>query len=260
VSSVGAPRPSQRAVLLCAVLLAAGAAAADSISFQADSVETVLAKGKEHTILSGRAHVTTGAISISADRIELFGKDFQYMECSGSVVVADTDEGITLRSPNLYYDREKKLSRAQGPSVLEDSKNKLVLKAELIENDGTNEIMMAQVAVRILKEDLACRAEYALYRRKDKHLELTGAPSANKNGDEYHATRIVVNTDTEEITLEGDVGGTVVSNSGDKTGSGGSPTAPAAGQTSTSGQPPVPGQAPAQSPAPAESPGEGSQP
>jgi len=199
------------ALAACFALVAAAGAWPDSVSFSADSVESVLAKGREHTILSGRARVTTGKVSISADRIELFGKDFHYMQCSGSVFVRDEDSGITLRSPELYYDRERKLSRATGPSILEDSKNKLVLKAEWIENDGENEVMVAQVAVRILKEDLACRAEYAIYRRKDKHLELTGAPSADKNGDLYHAARIVVNTDTEEITLEGDVGGTIVS-------------------------------------------------
>jgi ABC-type multidrug transport system fused ATPase/permease subunit len=65
------------------------------------------------------------------------------------------------------------------------------------------------VAVRILKDKLACRAEYALYRRKDNELELTGSPSAYKDGDEYKATRILVNTDTEDIRLEGEVSGSV---------------------------------------------------
>jgi lipopolysaccharide export system protein LptA len=206
----------------------------------------VLAKGREHTILSGRARVTTGKVSISADRIELFGKDFQYMECSGSVFVQDEDAGITLRSPRLYYDRERKLSRATGPSVLEDSKDKLVLKAEWIENDGDSEVMIAQVAVRILKEDLACRAEYAIYRRKDKHLELTGAPSADKNGDVYHATRIVVNTDTEAISLEGDVGGTVVSSQKKENGavSSGSVSAPAGGSAPPAQEPAADGPPP----------------
>ncbi|MGO8693637.1 MAG: LptA/OstA family protein [Rectinemataceae bacterium] len=227
----------------CFLLLTAGTAAADNVSFSADSVQSVLAKGREHTVLSGRARVLTGKVSISADRIELFGKDFQYMQCSGSVFVKDEEAGITLRSPDLYYDRELKLSRATGPSVLEDSKNKLVLKAEWIENDGVNEVMIAEVGVHILKEDLACSAEYAIYRRNDKHLELTGAPSADKNGDVYHATRIVVNTDTEEISLEGDVGGTVVSNSKNENGASSSGT-PSARAPETKGAPPAQGTKP----------------
>jgi lipopolysaccharide export system protein LptA len=194
---------------VAAAVCIASQGGAESVSFSADSVQSSLAKGKERTILSGRAKVKTGSISIVADRIELFGKDFVYLNCSGKVVVIDTERQIRLESPNLFYDRDKKLSRAQGPSVLEDDRNKLVLKAEWIENDGGNELTLAQVAVRILKDKLACRAEYALYRRKDNELELTGSPSAYKNGDEYRAARILVNTETEDIHLEGEVSGSV---------------------------------------------------
>ncbi len=207
------------AALFAAALLASAAAVADPITFSADSVQSVLATGKERTVLEGRAIVKTGTISITADRIDLFGKDFVYMDRSGSVKVVDTERQISLEAPHLYYDREKKLARAQGPSVLQDDKNKLVLKAEWIENDGENEVTVAQVAVRILKEKLACRAEYALYRRNDKTLELTGSPTAYKDGDQYRATRIVVNTDTEEIKLEGQVSGQVTEKSGSDTSS-----------------------------------------
>lgn len=193
-----------------ALALAASAARADSVSFSADSVQSSLAKGKERTVLAGRARVKTGSVSISADRIELSGKDFTYLDCSGAVVVVDSDREIRLEAPSLYYDRDKKLARAQGPSSLQDDKNKLVLKAEWIENNGENEVTLAQVAVRIIKDKLACRSEYALYRRKDNELELSGSPSATKNGDEYRATRILVNTETEDIRLEGDVSGKVI--------------------------------------------------
>ena len=197
------------ALAVCLSAASGARAGAESVSFSADSVQSSLAKGKERTILSGRAKVKTGSISITADRIELFGKDFVYLSCSGKVVVVDTERQIRLEAPNLYYDRDRKLSRAQGPSVLQDDRNKLVLRAEWIENDGGNELTLAQVAVRILKDKLACRAEYALYRRKDNELELTGSPSAYKDGDEYRATRILVNTETEDIHLEGEVSGSV---------------------------------------------------
>ena len=184
--------------------------AADPITFSADSVQASLAKDKERTILSGKASVKTGSVSILADRIELFGKDFTYLQCTGSVTVVDTDKKIRLESPSLYYDRDKKLLRAQGPSVLQDDKNNLVLKAEWIESDNESEVTLAAIAVRIVKDKLACRAEYALYRRKDNLLELTGSPSASKEGDNYAASRIIVNTDTEDIQLEGEVQGSVI--------------------------------------------------
>ena len=205
------------AALLCCPILSE-AASSEPISFSADSVQSSLAKDRERTILSGKASVKTGSISILADRIELFGKDFRFLDCSGSVVVVDTERKIRLEAPALYYDRTKKLTRAQGPSVLQDDRNKLVLKAEWIESDGEKEVTLAEVAVRILKDKLACRAEYALYRRNENILELTGAPSAYKDGDKYEASRIVVNTETEAIHLEGEVNGSVTDKSakGDK--------------------------------------------
>jgi lipopolysaccharide export system protein LptA len=202
--------------VVAAAGFAAAAAGAESVSFSADSVQSSLAKDRERTILSGRAKVKTGSISIEADRVELFGKDFVYLQCSGKVVVVDSERQIRLESANLYYDRDRKLSRAQGPSTLQDDRNKLVLKAEWIENDGESEVTLAQVAVRILKDKLACRAEYALYRRKDNELELSGAPSAYKDGDEYKAARILVNTETEDIRLEGAVSGSVTEKSSGK--------------------------------------------
>jgi lipopolysaccharide export system protein LptA len=221
------------------VALTAHPALADSVSFTADSVKSTLAKGKERTILTGRAVVKTGSITITADRIELFGKDFPYLDCSGSVTVVDTERKIRLEAPNLYYDRNKKLARAQGPSLLQDDENKLVLKAEWIENDGENEITLAQVAVRIVKDKLACRAEYALYRRKDKALELTGSPSAYKNGDEYKAARILVNTETEDIDLEGAVSGSVSDKAKKQKGKDGPPKAEAPGSAGDSAGPPA---------------------
>ncbi len=234
------------AVALALSILAAGAAA-EPVDFSADSVQSTLAKGKERTILIGQAKVRTGSISISADRIELFGKDFPFLDCTGSVKVVDTERQIRLEAPSLYYDRDKKLTRTQGPSVLQDDKNKLVLKAEWIENDGTNEVTLAQVAVRIVKDKLACRSEYALYRRKDNSLELSGSPSAYKDGDEYKASRIIVNTETEDIQLEGDVSGTVSDkNKADKDKGGKDAAAPgsAASDASAPAKPETPGQPP----------------
>jgi lipopolysaccharide export system protein LptA len=202
-------RAGAKALCLALLCCLAASAAAEPIAFSADSVQSSLAKDRERTVLSGRAKVKTGTVSISADRIELFGKDFNYLECSGSVAVEDTERQIRLEAPTLYYDRTRKLTRAQGPSVLQDDRNKLVLKAEWIESDGENEVTLAEVAVRIFKDKLACRAEYALYRRKENTLELTGSPSAYKDGDRYEATRIVVNTETEDIRLEGEVKGSV---------------------------------------------------
>jgi lipopolysaccharide export system protein LptA len=193
-------------LLLGVLLLGAGA---ETFRFSADRVESVMAKGKERTVLSGRARVTSGSLLISADRIEISGSDFDILECAGKVVADDEERGIHLEAPSLRYERKAKRAVMIGASILEDRKNRVVLKAMRIEDDGTSEVTVAEAAVRILKDELACRAEFAVYRRAEDSLELTGSPRVWRDGDEFRATRIVVNTKTEEFRLEGAVEGKV---------------------------------------------------
>lgn len=242
------PRRRAAAALVAAALWSAAAAlAAESFTFSADKVESSLAKGKERTVLSGRARVTSGSLSIQADRVEISGKDFDLLECTGSVRAVDSEKGFRIETPRLRYERSRKYSLMQGPSVLEDSKNRLVLKAMWIEDDGEKDLTLAQVNVRILKAGLACRSEYALFRRGDKVLELTGSPRVVKDGDEFGATRIVVNTETEEIRLEGAVTGSVASRA-EKSSQPAAPqtspqTAPAAASPTAPASPPPGGDA-----------------
>ncbi len=192
----------------CIALLSA-ALFADSFSFSADSVQSVLASGKEKTVLMGHAKVLSDKIAVSADKIEISGKNYSLLVCEGSVVADDKKNGIHLEAPRLTYDRERSLAILEGASVLEDDENHVVLKANWIQDDGDLGVTVAQVDVRILKEGLACRSEYAIYRRKEHRLELNGAPRVVKNGDEYRASRMVIDTDSEQISLEGSVSGSV---------------------------------------------------
>jgi len=243
-----------RGLLLALGILASGfsSLAADSFTFSADKVQSILATGKERTILSGKARVKSDRIAITADSIEIVGKDSNLLVCRGSVVADDEEKGIHLEAPYLTYDRKKSFALLQGPSILEDRKNRVVLKADWIQDDGDAGITLAQVNVRILKKGLACRSEYAIYRRGDHVLELSGAPRVVKDGDEYKAARMVVNTDTEEISLEGAVSGVVHT---DESGT----TAGAPAAKSGTEAPAAPG-VEATTPAPAPAPSGGTQP
>jgi lipopolysaccharide export system protein LptA len=206
-------RRSAFALRALAVLLFASAAATaggENFRFSADTVNSSNAKGRERTELVGHARVVSDTTIITADRIELFGPDFQFATCTGSITVSDENKGIYLETTSLSYDRKKKLSRSQGPTTMEDKKNKVVIKGNVLENDDTNETTIIQVGVRILKENLAARAEYAFYHRHDALLELSGMPVVYRDDDKYEARRIIINTDTNEITLEGEVSGTLV--------------------------------------------------
>ena len=183
---------------------------AESFTFSGDSMNTIIAKGKERTLLEGNASITSESTHIEAETIELYGKDSRFAFCSGNVRVVDKEKGILLTSDHLYYDREEDISRVDGYAEMEDQKNELIVKGGYLENFGNQDVTIIQIGVRILKEDLACRSEFARYRRDEEILELSGMPFVHWKGDEYRASRITINLDTDEILLEGEVEGTVV--------------------------------------------------
>lgn len=182
---------------------------ADTFTFSGDSMTTVLARGKERTVLTGNAVIISDGTEIRADNIELYGEDSRFAQCSGNVEVIDIEKGIYLQSEDLFYDRDIDLSRVEGYAEMEDQKNELIVKGGYLENYGDDDITIIQIGVRILKEDLACRSEFARFRREEEILELSGMPYVFWKGDEYRASRIIINLDTDEIRLEGEVQGTV---------------------------------------------------
>ncbi|TFG64641.1 MAG: hypothetical protein E4H36_02425 [Spirochaetales bacterium] len=183
--------------------------AAETFTFQSDTMSSVLAKGKERTLLSGNAYIRSKSTEIFAEEMEIYGENSRYALCKGNITVIDKEKGIILKSQKLYYDRDRDLSRIEGYAEMEDQKNELVAKGGFLENYGKDDIAIIQIGVRILKEDLACRSEFARYNRKTEILELSGMPHVFWKGDEYRASRIIINLDKDEIRLEGQVTGTV---------------------------------------------------
>jgi lipopolysaccharide export system protein LptA len=185
------------------------AAAAERFEFSGESTRIVFAEGRERTLLSGDARVTSDTMDIAAEEIEIYGEDFRYALCRGRVRAADEERGIRIESERLFFDREEEILRAEGDAVLEDIDNELVVRGGILETRQQEELTIAQIQVRIFGEDLTARGEYARYRRDEQVLELSGLPVVFWQGDEYRASRIIVNTETEEITLEGDVRGSI---------------------------------------------------
>jgi lipopolysaccharide export system protein LptA len=195
------------AVFIAALVFLTVPAWAERLTLEADS--SSLSKENNRTILVGNASLQTEDTRIKADRMEIFGPDRRYAICTGKVSFVDTKKGISITTDRLEYDRESKRSRMQGPTVMEDKNNKVVIKGSFIEDDGKTEITVIQINVRILKDDMVCRSEYAYYRRKDKFLELSGLPLVVKGGNEYRASRITVNLENDDIVMDGSFKGTM---------------------------------------------------
>jgi len=182
---------------------------ADTFTFRADKMSGSRALGRETTILSGNAEVRSNTILLRADRIEIQGDDNQFITCIGNVWGVEEEKNILFFTDRLRYDRQLKIARLEGNSTLEDRKNEIVARGRFIEYDDENEVTVFQISVRLFKDDLACRSEYAIYNRRDKLLDLTGFPVVYKKDDEFHANKIRVDLDTDDVTMEGAVTGTI---------------------------------------------------
>ena len=198
---------------LCAFILLCFPVHADTFTYSGDRATTILAEGSQHALLTGNARVDTQDLRITADSIELFGKDFIYAQCHGNVRVVDAKRGLDLTSQELFYDRNQKIARIKGNAVMADLKNEMVVKGGFIEDRDLEKITIVQIGVRIFKKDITCKAEFAKYWRDKKTLELSGLPWVSKGSDVYQAARITINLDTEDISLEGDVQGTIKTDS-----------------------------------------------
>ena len=201
---------ARRTAALAALAIAAAAlaAGAETFSYSGDSVRATLAKGSERAVLTGHAKVHSDDVLITADEIELLGEDFTVALATGAVHVVDAKRGIDLTASDLWYDRKAKIARIRGNAEMADLENEIVVKGGFLEDRDTEGLTIIQIGVRIFRKELVCRSEFAKYWRDKKILELTGMPWVSRKGDEYRASKITINLDTEEIVLEGSVQGT----------------------------------------------------
>ena len=203
-------RIPSRILALALLACAAPAFGAETFRFSADRMESVIAEGRERALLSGNARLAADDLTITADVIELSGKDWRWARCSGRVSASDETQGIRLTTEVLVYDRQTRISRLEGDSVLEDSRNRVVLKAYWVEHDDERKTVTARVGVRVFKDSTSARAASLTYRRDEQSLELSGSARVLRDGDEYRAERIVMDLETDEIVLSGGVSGTVI--------------------------------------------------
>jgi len=200
---------SKLAIALPCLLFAAVYARADVFSFKADKMSGTKALGRETTILSGNAEVRSDTLVLRANRIEIQGDDNQFIDCTGGVWGIEEEKDIIFITDRLRYDRKRKIARLEGNSTLEDRKNEIVAKGNFIEYDDQAEVTVFQISVRLFKDEMVCRSQYAVYRRNEKLLDLSGFPVVFKKDDEFKADRIRVDLDTDDVTMEGAISGTI---------------------------------------------------
>jgi len=184
--------------------------AADTFTFREDRMSGSRALGRETTILIGNAEVRSDNILLRADRIEIQGENNRFIYCIGNVWGHEESKDILFFTDRLRYDRTLKIARMEGNSTLEDRENEIVARGRFIEYDDQNEIAVLQINVRLFKDDMVCRSEHAIYKRREKILDLSGFPVVFKNNDEFRADKIRVDLETDDVIMEGSVSGTII--------------------------------------------------
>ena len=90
-----------------------------------------------------------------------------------------------------------------------DTENELTATASIVEYDKNLEVSTMQINVVINHKDSVCTGTLAIYKKNEQILDLSGNPKIVRDSDTFTAQDITLNMETEEITLDGKVRGSV---------------------------------------------------
>lgn len=187
---------------------------AEVITFKANSMKGNTSEKNEYTLLSGDAYIKTDDMEIHADEVEMSGKDFRYITARGNIRGKNISSNFDFSCETITYDRDTKIAVLEGDVFLDDIENKVKAQAQIIEYNQNTEIAILQVKVELKSKDSVCTSAIAVYNKENQIVTLTGNPKITRNDDIFRAQEIILNIDTEEITLDGRVRGSVVDSEG----------------------------------------------
>lgn len=182
---------------------------AEKISFSADSMSGSNNKDNTSTVLNGNAHIETETLEISADKIELSGKEYRYIKAWGHVTGHNKETKMDFFADSMEYDRNTKLASLSGNVSLIDIENEVTAAAQMIEYNSDTETAVMQIEITLNQKDNVCNGSYAVYSKNEQLLNLYGNAKIKQGDDTFRAQHITLNMDTQEITLDGRVKGTV---------------------------------------------------
>lgn len=184
---------------------------AEKILFRADSMTGNTGDATSKATLLGNANITTETMEIFADKIELSGDNYRYVKATGNVSGSNNEKKIDFTCGELLYDRKNKYATMQESVHLVDKKNETVANAELMDYDENHDTVVMQISVAMQQKDNICSSSYAIYNTESRLLFLSGNPQLTQGKDTFRAQDITLNLDTNEVTLDGRVRGTVSS-------------------------------------------------
>ncbi len=204
----------RRFIIIMLMLFSASFLFSDSITFSGGTSSVILRNGRENVVLSEGADVTVESMNIHADTITLSGDDWRYVSCSGSASVIDESRGISISTSSIWYDRENERILISSWYEINDTENEVAATGAALEYNLSDEKLQLDKDVTLLKNTeengiMRCSAESVIFSRNDNTLQLRGSASVDWDGDRYEAEVISVDLDTDSISLDGRIRGTI---------------------------------------------------
>ena len=204
---------NRKAAALIVLLLVTLSVSAESISFAGGESSLTLREGQKSVTLSGGAEVSTGSITITSDSMSLTGDDWRYVECSGNIVITDSERGLEIRTSTLWFDREAETIIISSWFEIDDTEQDLYATAGSLRYDMKDEKLELGMQVTLMRisdgEVMTCSSESLTYDRTNEFVSLRGKSKVVWKGDNYEADIISVNLKDDEITLSGRIRGTI---------------------------------------------------
>ena len=182
---------------------------AEKITFSAGSMSGQAGDSSATTTLTGGAFVQTSSIEISADSIELSGDDYRFIKATGNISGKNLETKMEFTCDSMSYDRETKVAQLQGNVKLVDTENDVKADAQLIEYNQNTNIAVLQIGITLTQKKNVCTGAYAVYQKNEQMLEISGNAQVKQEDDVFRAQQITLNLDTQNITLSGNVKGSV---------------------------------------------------
>ena len=203
-----------RKLTFCLILLLSSLSLfASSISFSGGRSSLSLKEGKEEVVLSDGAKVSVDEIRIESNKITLSGSGWMEVVCEGKTKILDLENKIEIRTSGLWFDRTEERMIISSWFEIDDSKNEISATGNSLLFNMATGLLSLEKDVTLLKitDDgiMRCKAESVILDRDNQKISLRGNASVVWNGDEYNAEAIYVNLETEEISLEGRIKGSI---------------------------------------------------
>lgn len=198
------------------ILLCSSSLFSETITFYADSMSGKTGDDSDYTKMEGNAKVVTDSMEIEADLIELKGEDFRYIVATGNIKGKNTKSKLDFTCDKLTYDKETKNVTLENTVHLLDIENEVTADAQYIEYNQDTEIAIMQISVYLTQKKNICTSAYAVYKKKEQILEMSGNPKVVQDEDTFRAQTITLNLDTQEITMDGRVKGSVTTKDNSK--------------------------------------------